>query len=138
MEDDEDTKESHELVLPYLQLSFSRAPKGSRGFEIGTDENCDVALPIFPLISRVHCAITFGERRRLISRDFSKNGTVVEYDGEGAEIRTGTDHFSWILEGHPVRKTFENIIIRIHGISFTIAVIVHGGRRRRGCPIAGR
>ena len=106
---------SNPQILPYLEFSFDSAPNGSRGFEIGTDKDCDVVLPKLHRISRVHCAITFDEKRLLILRDFSKNGTVVEYDGQGAESRRAGDHFSWILGGHPVCQTFENIIIRIQG-----------------------
>ena len=123
--------------FPKIYLSFNPGPRGSRGFEIGTNPNCDIVLPKLEHISRVHCALTFDDQRRLILQDYSSNGTIVEYDGEGGKSRrtfiTVNDgkerhhHFKWILGGDRVPRRTENIVIDIQGIRFHINVFNHDG-----------
>ncbi|MCJ1350592.1 MAG: hypothetical protein MMC33_000573 [Icmadophila ericetorum] len=116
--------------------TFNPRPTSSRGFELGTDPNCDIILPRLKYISRVHCALTFDDQRRLILRNFSKHGTIVKYNEKGGELRrtivTYDDkrqeirhHFKWILGGHKVPRDTENIVIEIQGISFRIIVSTH-------------
>ena len=75
--------------FPRLHLTFNPGPRGSRGLEFGTNPHCDIVLPKLKnkKISRVHCALTFDSKRRLILQDFSRHGTIVEYDGKGGESR---------------------------------------------------
>jgi hypothetical protein len=87
-------------------------------------------------ISRVHCALTFDDQRRLILRDLLGHGTIVEYDGRGGELRRTfvtkdkegrekTHHFKWILSSNDVPRDTKNIVIHIQGISFQIEVSTH-------------
>jgi hypothetical protein len=69
--------------FPRLHLTFNPGPRGSRGLEFGTNPNCDIVLPRLEHISRVHCALTFDNQRRLILRNLSSNGTIVEYNVKG-------------------------------------------------------
>lgn len=109
-------KDDSELagVLPFgvsLQLAFSNGPKFGSGFVLGTDPNsCDIVLPPLPTVSRRHCYLTFDAERRLILRDCSTNGTIVEFDGRGGERRR---HFTWILSGHEVPDATKRIVIEI-------------------------
>ena len=115
-----------------LQLTFNPGPKASRGFMIGTDENCcDIVLPKGG-ISRRHCCLTFDEKRRLILRDLSSNGTMVTYDGQGGEKRKTVvtkdkedrqkfHHFTWILSDVELNEVKE-IVVTIEGIEFIIII----------------
>jgi len=95
-----------------LQLTFTHGPKAGRGYMLGTDANsCDIVLPLLKGISRCHCYLTIDEKRRLVLRDCSSNGTVVTYDGKGGEKRR---HFTWILSGHEVPNDANSIVIRLH------------------------
>lgn len=85
-EDDEDNDPTR---YSKLQLIFHSKPKAGWRFMIKTNENCcDIILSKSNnKISRRHCCITFDQKRRLILRDFSINGTIVTYDGQGGEKR---------------------------------------------------
>lgn len=88
----------------------------------GTDRNCDIVLPGGGGISHRHCYLTFDAGRRLILRDCSTYGTIVEYDNKGGELRR---HFTWILGGHDFPLKVYNIVIRIRGINLRIVVSNH-------------
>ena len=100
---------------------------------IGTDENCcDIILSKLARISRRHCCLTFDEKRRLILKDLSSNGTTVTYDGEGRENRrtmvTKDDkgretyhHFTWILSDVELTDV-KKIVIEIADIEFYIFI----------------
>jgi hypothetical protein len=135
---DEDDEAASDTSAPGLELTFNPGPKGRRGLELGTQLDCDIVLPELEKnnISRVHCALTFDDQRRLILRDFSKHGTIVKYDEKGGESRrtivTKDDkgreiyhHFKWILGGHKVPRDTEEIVIEIQGIGFRIDVSTH-------------
>jgi hypothetical protein len=135
LEDEEDDTQD-DTSYPGLQLTFNPGPKGRRGLELGTHPNCDIVLPELSKISRLHCALTFDDQRRLILRDFSRHGTIVKYDGKGGELRrtiiTYDDegreihhHFKWILGGHDVPEKTGKIVIEIQGISLRIIVSTH-------------
>ena len=129
----EDNEENDPTCYPRLQLTFNPGPKASQGFMIGTDENCcDIILPKSNKISRRHCCLTFDEKRRLILRDLSMNGTTVTYDGQGGEKRrtivTKDDkgretchHFIWILNDVELNEV-QKIVIIIDHIELNIFV----------------
>lgn len=97
--------------LEGLQLTFTFGPKALPGFYLGTSRRlCDIVLPGLPNISRHHCFLGFDEKERLIVRDCSKNGTIVEYDGEGGEKRC---NFTWIIGGHRVPDSRKTIVIEL-------------------------
>ncbi|KAL9584902.1 MAG: hypothetical protein Q9212_001836 [Teloschistes hypoglaucus] len=110
-----------------LQLTFSHGPKAGLGFVLGTNaSSCDIVLPPLrdengkPVISRKHCYITFDAQRRLIVRDCSSQGTIVEYNGDGGEKRR---NFTWIIGGHQVPDSIEEIVLQIHNdLKFQIVV----------------
>jgi len=102
---------------PRFQLTFNPGPKAGQGLVLGTDSNCDIVLPQLSKISRRHCALTFDASRRLILRDFSHHGTIVEYNDKGEELRR---HFTWIIGGHRVPRDTKKIAIGIQGIKFQI------------------
>ncbi|KAK3114101.1 hypothetical protein LTR53_007919 [Teratosphaeriaceae sp. CCFEE 6253] len=104
-----------------LQFTFTHGPKAGRGYMLGTDANsCDIVLPMLKGISRRHCYLTFDEKRLLVLRDCSSNGTVVMYVGKGGERRR---HFTWILGGHEVPDETKSIVIRLHtALKFQIVV----------------
>lgn len=127
---DDTTLAPNHVKYPGLQLTFNRGPKTGKGFVFGTDaSSCDIVLPkhadsLLPgrsKISRRHLCITFDEEGRLVLRDFSTQGTIVTYDGQGKEKRRG---FQWILGGGGA-PTFEKIIIEIEEIKFRIFVSDH-------------
>lgn len=132
----EDDENNDPTSYPGLQLTFNSGPKAGQGFVIGTDRNyCDIVLPKLNKISRRHCCLTFDAERRLILRDLSTNGTIVEYDGQGGQKRqtiiTYDDkerekrhHFTWILSGSPVQEV-KKIVIQIDKIRFRIIVSKH-------------
>lgn len=96
-----------------LQLTFSHGPKGSHGFVIGTEaSSCDivVAKTSDHRVSRRHCYITFDAQRRLIVRDCSSNGTIVEYDKKGGDNRR---NFTWIIGGHDGLHDFKELVIKL-------------------------
>lgn len=71
-------------------------------------------------ISRRHCYITFDAQRRLIVRDISTHGTIVEYDRKGGEKRR---NFTWIIGSHRVSDETDEIVIQIHdNLKFQIVV----------------
>jgi len=107
---------------PRFQLTFNPGPKAGQGLVLGTDSNCDIVLPQLSKISRRHCALTFDASRRLILRDFSHHGTIVEYNDKGGELRR---HFTWIIGGHRVPRDTKKIAIGIQGIKFQIIVSTH-------------
>lgn len=95
-----------------LQLTFTLGPKAAPGFYIGTDDRlCDIVLPRLASISRQHCLLTFDEEGRLIVRDCSKHGTIVEYDGKGRERRR---NFTWIIGGQSGPDKTETIVIEFN------------------------
>ena len=117
-EDDEDPRPNF-TSYPGLQVTFNAGPKAGQSFVLGTDRNrCDIVLPRLGEISRRHCCLTFDAERRLILRDFSTNGTMVTYDGKGAERR---HHFTWILSG----TVASEIVIKIEKIEFQMIVSRH-------------
>ncbi|TVY64158.1 Maternal embryonic leucine zipper kinase [Lachnellula suecica] len=134
----QDDDEDHLASQPRLQLTFNPGPKAGLGFVIGTDENrCDVVLPKLSKnkIGRLHCVLTFDAERRLVLRDLSRNGTIVEYDGQGGEKRrtivTQDDkgrekrhYFTWILSGGEASKV-QKIGLQIEEIKFQIIVSEH-------------
>jgi len=121
LEEEEDNT-PNDASYPGLQLTFNPGPKAGQGLVLGTDPNCDIVLPQLSMISRRHCALTFDAQRRLILRDFSRNGTIVKYDDKGGESR---HHFTWIAGGHNVPRDTKKILIEIQGISFRIIVSTH-------------
>lgn len=109
--DESDESDSDFPNLEGLQLTFTLGPKASPGFYIGTDpRRCDIVLPNLPQISRHHCFLGFDEQERLIVRDCSKNGTIVEYNRQGGEKRC---HFTWIIGGHKVPDKTKTIVIQL-------------------------
>ena len=120
--EDEEENTRDDTSYPRLQLTFNPGPKSGQGLMLGTDPNCDIVLPRLKHISKRHCALTFDDQRRLILRDFSKHGTIVEYDKKGGESRY---YFTWILGGHKVPRKTKKLVIEIQGISFQIIVSTH-------------
>ncbi|KAH9212571.1 kinase-like domain-containing protein [Leptodontidium sp. 2 PMI_412] len=122
LEDEEDNNPEH-TSYPQLHLAFNSGLKCGHGLMFGTDPNsCDVVLPRLRRISNRHCYLTFDAERRLILRDCSTYGTIVEYDHQGGHLRR---HFTWILGGHEVPQETKNIVIEIQGVSFRIKVSRH-------------
>lgn len=121
---------------PGLQLTFNPGPKAGQGLVFGTDRNsCDIVLPNLKTntISRRHCYLTFDAKRRLVLRDCSRHGTIVEYDHQGGETRrtivtrdkNGQEkhhYFTWILSGAEGPNEAEKIVIEIQNIKFQIIV----------------
>lgn len=120
-DDSEDADTKNDRASKGLQLTFTYGPKSGPGFVLGADPNgCDIVLPPLKHISRRHCYLTFDAERRLILRDCSTNGTIVEYDGKGGESRR---HFTWIIGGHDVPDDTKNIVIQIDAaLKFRIVV----------------
>lgn len=111
---DNDTRDDE-----FLSLTFDQPPKDGKAFVIGSDRKCcDILLPNYRGISGRHCCITFNENRRLILRDYSKNGTTVTYDGQGGAKRK---HFTWILS-HQSLEAVEEILVHIQRIKFQIGI----------------
>ena len=119
-----------------LQLTFSPGPRAGHGLVIGHDHRCHIVLPKLRHISGRHCALTFDAERRLILRDFSTNGTIVTYNGQGGEKRRSIityddkgrekrQHFTWILSGDEVPDKAKKIIIQIEEIRFQIIISKH-------------
>lgn len=104
-----------------LQLTFTHGPKAGPGFLLGTDpSSCDIVLPRRPNISRRHCYLTFDAHRRLILRDQSTNGTVVQYHGEGRERRR---HFTWIIGDPNSPERAKEVVIQVdQHLKFLIVV----------------
>lgn len=119
-----------------LQLTFNPGPKAGQGLVIGHDNRCDIVLPKLRHISGRHCGLTFDAERRLILRDFSTNGTIVTYNGQGGEKRRTVithdnkgrekrHHFTWILSGDDVPDKARKIVIQIEEIRFQIIISKH-------------
>ncbi|KAG4431788.1 hypothetical protein IFR05_012727 [Cadophora sp. M221] len=134
----EDEDEDNDLKSqPRLQLTFDPGPKAGHGITIGTHRNrCDIVLPKLWNISGLHCVLPFDAQRRLILKDLSRNGTIVEYNGQGGDKRrvlitydgNGLEkhhHFTWILNGGEVPHAAKNIVIQISQIKFRIIVASH-------------
>lgn len=76
-----------------LQLTFDKPPKdANKGYSFGTDsKKCDVLLGPRGAhgISGLHFCITFDDtiddKKHLILRDSSRNGTAVSYSGQAEE-----------------------------------------------------
>lgn len=119
--DDSGANIKHVRYSEGLQLLFTHGPKSVPGFVLGTDANsCDIVLPRLKGISRRHCYLTFDAERRLILRDCSTNGTIVEYNGKGGEKRS---HFTWILRGHEIPDKTKTIVIQIHA-ALSLQIVV--------------
>jgi len=115
------------IYKPGLQLNFNHAVKGSKGITFGTEKKSDIFLPkdksLENKISRLHCYLTFDNERRLVLKDCSSYGTIVEYDGQGGELRR---NFTWILGGHRIPQANDKIIIQFHDyLRFQIVVFKH-------------
>ncbi|KLJ13207.1 hypothetical protein EMPG_11861 [Blastomyces silverae] len=97
-----------------LKLTFSKGPKNYQGFVLGREsKKCDIVLAsqATPDVSGSHCFLTFNEYDQLILHDTSFNGTIVSYNGKGAETRR---KFSWIVGGHSVPdKEQSNVVIQL-------------------------
>ena len=119
--EDEEDETAGAASYPRLHLTFGSEVRGL-GIVIGTDPSCEIPVPKVPHISRHHCHLTFDNQRRLILRDTSKHGTIVEYDGKGGELRR---HFPWILGGCRTTQDTKKIVIKIQGIAFQIQVTHH-------------
>jgi hypothetical protein len=121
--DDEGCYAPKYTSYPGLQLTFDSELKTGEGIVIGIDDQSDIVLQGQPgtRISRRHCSLTFDAQRRLVLQDFSHNGTIVTYDGRGAEKRK---HFPWILSGRNLSEV-KKIIIEIGEIKFQIVVPEH-------------
>ncbi|EGE81474.2 protein kinase [Blastomyces dermatitidis ATCC 18188] len=105
-----------------LKLTFSKGPKNYQGFVLGRESHtCDIVLAsqTSPDVSGSHCFLTFNEYDQLILHDTSTNGTIVSYNGKGAENRK---KFSWIVAGHPVPdEEMHDIVIQLgKDLSFRI------------------
>ncbi|KAL2359139.1 hypothetical protein RJZ56_008026 [Blastomyces dermatitidis] len=99
-----------------LKLTFSKGPKNYQGFVLGRESHtCDIVLDsqTSPDVSGSHCFLTFNEYDQLILHDTSTNGTIVSYNGKGAENRK---KFSWIVAGHPVPDE------EMHDIEYTAKI----------------
>ncbi|KAL1855292.1 hypothetical protein VTK73DRAFT_8585 [Phialemonium thermophilum] len=81
-----------------IELRFSKLPRSRHGVVFGRSPRSHVVLPDDPHISGYHFTLTFDESRRPIIKDWgSRNGTMVTYDRQGGERRSG---FQWIVGGH--------------------------------------
>lgn len=110
--DESEESDSEPPNIEGLQLTFTLGPKAAPGFWLGTAECCDIVLPpSLPSISRRHCFLSFDEEGRLIVRDHSKHGTIVEYDGKGKERRR---NFTWIIGGHIGPDNTKKIVIELN------------------------
>ena len=85
-----------------LLLQFNKPPKDpSKGYAFGANERkCDVVLAPKGVrsTSRVHFHISFdaiNNKKCLVLRDFSVNGTAVSYDDQAKDEKR--HHFTWIL-----------------------------------------
>ena len=113
-----------------LQLSFDKAPKdSSKGYSFGTNsQSCDVLLGDRGAqgISGLHFSITFDDtiddKKHLILRDSSTNGTVVSYSGQAEdEMRR---HFTWILDLEKEDGGWE-IDVSVRGLGFKVELPSH-------------
>ena len=119
-----------------LLLKFDQPPKDpSKGYAFGTNkEKCDVVLASRGVrgTSGVHFHISFdviNEKRRLVLRDSSTNGSAVSYNGQaGKEVR---HHFTWILnldktDGQGVKTgTWKEIQVHVQGLIFKVEPATH-------------
>ena len=104
-----------------LQLTFSEKPKdASKGYSFGTDsKKCDIVLGNRGAhgISGLHFSITFDDKKRLILRDSSTNGTAVSYSGQARkEVR---HHFTWILNLEKKEGKWD-VEVHVQGVSFKV------------------
>lgn len=84
-----------------LAIRFTDA-RTCYGVVCGTALNADLTLTQINSISVHHIAFTFDDRNRPIARDLgSTGGTVITYDGEARDRRSG---FDWPLLGPSITK----------------------------------
>ena len=112
-EDHEDARDKAYEFDNGLHLTFGHPPKGRIGFAFGRNPNaCDVVLPnVGSGISGRHFYLTFDHQNRLIIKDASRNGTIVEYNGKGGFRRKS---FTWIISGHSVVDRKKLIVVKPH------------------------
>ncbi|KAE9968652.1 hypothetical protein EG328_007338 [Venturia inaequalis] len=123
-EPEEDTsKKMNDLdKLHSIQLTFDDPIlKNGEGIMFGWNpDTCDIVMPKIRGISREHCYLTFNDRRQLMVRDRSTNGTTVTYNGQG---RTCKKNFTWIIGGDDFLESFKVIILELHErVKFQIVV----------------
>ena len=113
-----------------LQLTFDKEPKDPvKGYSFGTDpQKCDVLLGHRGAhgISGLHFCITFDDtiddKKHLILRDSSTNGTAISYNGQASEeVRR---HFTWILDLEKEQGKWE-IEVNARKLRFKVELASH-------------